>query len=88
MTITAQVVRLYRRIDDLWPREVLENEMTNWFRAWDKYCGSLRVHIKFDGRINNYRITAFKTIFRMAVERIQSRLAVIEILERRAPEPR
>ena len=81
MTILAQIIRQNQRIDELWPREPLENERLNWHRAWDKYCASLRAHIRFGGRIDTYRIAAFKIIFQMAVERIQSKLAVIDILE-------
>jgi hypothetical protein len=88
MTITAQVIRLNQRIDDLWPREVLEREMVNWCTAWNRYCRSLRDHLNFGGRIGSYRLVTFRMIVRTALERIQSKLDVIDILEGRAPKPR
>ena len=87
MTITTQVIRVYQRIDELWPREVLENEMQNWLTAWNRYLQSLRTHLSFGGRISSYRFVTFRMIVRTALERIQSKLDMIGILERGAPKP-
>jgi len=87
MTITGHIIRIDRRVDELWPRDVLEREMEHWLKIWSNYLKSLRPQWD-ESRIKSYRYFTFKRIVREAVQRIQDTLDMIDILEGKPVSPR
>lgn len=85
MTISAHIARVYDHIDGLWPRTALTKESEKWQGMWDAYCDRLGDHLKWGGRITKFRYITFRMIVRLALERIQNRIDVIDILEGRTP---
>ena len=83
MTINAHVVRMDKRISDLWPRSALQNELDKWHQAWDQYRRSVGEHLSYGGQVNNWRYIAFKMIYRTTVQRIQTKMNVIDALTNR-----
>jgi hypothetical protein len=81
MNMIGHAIRLYEHIDGLWPRTALEQEMDKWQRIWNEYCEKLRQHQHSFHTFDMNRYRTFRYIVRLAVERIQNRLAEIEILE-------
>lgn len=88
MTINAHVIRMDRRVSNLWPRTALQHELEKWHRSWDQYCSKVREHMSYGGQIERWRVITFRMIFRETVERIQNKLAMIDILEGCTVKPR
>ncbi len=80
MTINMHVIRMDKRVSDLWPRSALQNELVKWHQAWDRYCQSVGEHQSYGGKINSWRYTTFKMICRTTIERIQTKMRVIDAL--------
>ena len=81
MTTREHIIRLDRRISELWDRDVLEREMGKWVQVREQYLEIMSKHLSNGGRANKNHVIVFLNIVPEAIKRIKATLVAKDLLE-------